>query len=71
MEHEACRRATPQLPRAGTKAAPCSLMFTTGIVLVFLRDTFKDVAAKLDIGRYVRSPSKHPERDQYSTPVRA
>jgi hypothetical protein len=56
---------------AGTKPAPCDPMFTTGIVLVFLRDTFKDVAAKLDIGRYVRSPSKRPERNQYSAPVRA
>ena len=46
-------------------------MFTTGIVLVFLRDTFKDVAAKLDLARYARSTSKRPERDQYSAPVRA
>jgi hypothetical protein len=46
-------------------------MFTTGIVLVFLRDTFKDVAAKLDLARYARSASKRPERDQYSAPVRA
>ena len=46
-------------------------MFTTGIVLVFLRDTFKDVAAKLELSRYGRSASKRPARDQYSAPVRA
>ena len=47
------------------------IMFTTGIVLVFLRDTFKDLASKLELARYVSSPAKRSERDQYSAPVRA
>ena len=64
------RRSAPNAQR-GTKPAPCPGMFTTGIVLVFLRDTFKDVAAKLDLARYARSTSERPGRDQYSAPVRA